>query len=116
MSTIDWPTSLPNGNDGSLDEGFIEPWVNDDASVGAPRRRARFTRMLKTFSFTMELTDDQAATLRTFVNTTSENGVLDFNWTHPVTAVVYEVRFSRMPSIRHVTYNHWSASVETEEI
>lgn len=116
MATIDWPVSLPVAQDGSLVEGYFESFVSDQPEVGAPRRRKRFTRALRRFSFTMVLTTAQVATLRTFIDTTSDRGVLEFNWTHPITAVAYEMRFDGLPEIRHMTAGNWEVSVTMNEI
>lgn len=116
MASIDWPASLPVALLGTLQESTGEAFVSDPAQVGAARRRKRFTRSLKSFSFSMIVTNTQAAALRTFVDTTTSGGVAEFNWTHPVTAVVYEVRFSSLPQLTHQTIGAWRAAIEIEEI
>lgn len=116
MSAIDWPSGLPKPLAGTLQEGRVENFVNDARVVGAARRRARFTRTLKTFSFSQTLSNSHAADLRTFIDTTSAGGVSDFNWTHPVTAVTYEVRFAELPQIRQRTLGAWDVDVSLEEI
>jgi hypothetical protein len=116
MAAIDWPSGLPVALLGSLNEGSSASYVNDESQVGRPRRRRRFTRTLKTFSFELTLTNAQATTLRTFVDTTSAGGVSEFNWTHPVTAVAYEMRFVDLPQITQQTANAWRAGIVLEEI
>lgn len=118
MATIDWPTTLPSPLIGSLREGRIPAYVNDAAQVGAPRRRKRFTRTLKTFAFDLLLNDTTVAYLRTFIDTTTDGGVDEFNWTHPVTAVEYEVRFAGdgLPEIKERTKAIYDVTIELEEI
>lgn len=116
MAAIDWPSSLPVALVGTLQEIVGESFVSDPAQIGAARRRKRFTRILKTFMFRLTLTNAEAAALRTFVDTTSDGGVLEFNWTHPVTAVAYEMRFASLPQVSQLTIGAWSAAVELEEI
>lgn len=118
MATIDFPTGLSVALIGTIREGYVPAYVNDAAAVGAARRRKVFTRTLRTFSFTTRMTDAQAAILRTFIATTTDGGVIEFNWTHPVTSVVYEVRFAgdELPSIEDVTKGVWDATISLEEI
>lgn len=116
MASINWPTGIKSARLGTLQEGYFEPFVSDEPEVGAPRRRKRFTRALRRFSFTLLMTSAQAATFRTFVETTSDRGVLEFNWTHPITAVTYEMRFAQLPEFRQVTHGAWEVGVSIEEI
>ena len=116
MAAIDWPAALPVALLGSLTEGSLPSYVSDNAETGMPRRRRRFTRTLKTFSFELILTNSQAATLRTFIDTTSAGGAAEFNWTHPVTAVVYETRFAELPRLTQQTIGAWRVGVSLEEI
>lgn len=116
MADIDYPTSLPAPMGGTLEEGSVDPWVQDQGEVGAPRRRKRFTRTLHQFPFKLRLTDAQKAALLAFYDDTLDDGVEIFNWTHPTTAVVYEVRFSSRPRPRHFTADLWDVDVALEEV
>jgi phage-related protein len=116
MADIDWLTSIPVALVGTIREGRVANYVNDARAVGAARRRARFTRTLKTFGFSLRLTNAEAALLRTFIDTTTGGGVEAFNWTHPVTAVEYEMRFAELPEFSDYTKGVWNVSVSLEEI
>lgn len=116
MAAIDFLTTISVARVGTIREGYIPPWVDDPASAGAPRRRSRFTRTLKTFDFDVILTDAQAALLRTFVETTTSGGAAEFNWTHPVTLVVYECRFAELPNLQDVTKGVWRTTINLGEI
>lgn len=116
MAAIDFPAGLPPALVGTLQENLVPAFVNDAADVGAPRRRKRFTRTLKAFGFTLRLTDAQAATLRTFIDTTTSGGVSIFNWTHPVTSTSYEVRFGELPQVQSLTPGVWDASIALEQV
>lgn len=116
MAAIDFPAALPPALVGTFHEMLLPAFVNDGADVGMPRRRKRFTRTLKAFSFTLRLTDAQAASLRTFVDTTTSGGVLVFNWTHPVTAVAYEARFAELPQAQSVTPGVWDFAMALEQV
>lgn len=116
MAAIDWPAGLPLARSGALTEQPISAYVDDGADVGMARRRKRFTRTLRIFSFTLRLTNAQLATLRTFIDTTSDGGVLRFNWTHPVTSVAYEVRFQSLPSVQQYFNGVWDAAITLEQV
>lgn len=117
MSAIDWPTTLPKPLVGTLQESFYPNSVSDQRQVGAARRRARQTGTKRTFSFSLRMSNTQAGYLRTFIFTTTGGGVSDFNWTHPVTLTVYEVRFANLPvDITQHTHGAWDAVISLEEI
>lgn len=116
MAAIDWPATLPYPLVGTIAESHVEAYASDAASIGAPRRRKRFTRTLNGFDFSIRMEDAEAAILRTFINTTSDGGVEEFNWTHPETSVSYEVRFKSLPQIKQVSIGIWDAQISLEEI
>ena len=116
MAAIDFPTTLTAPTEGDFKENYLETRVMDQGQVGSPRSRNRFTRGLERFSFSMNLTDAQKAILDTFYITTLSRGVEIFNWTHPTTAVVYEVKFSVRPKPTHISFDHWNVSVEIGEV
>lgn len=115
-TAVDYPTTLPQPDVSSLEEAATEAYVSDSSEVGAARRRARFTRVLRRWSWTMVMSATQRAALDTFYETTLENGVLTFNWTHPITEVSYEVLFDSRPNIKHFIGTHYSASVSIMEV
>lgn len=117
MASIDYPPGLPVAHVGTLEGGYNASYISDESEVGAPRRRKRFTRTLRRFSYEQgPLTDTQAATLRTFIETATDGGTLAFNWTHPITATAYEVRFVELPTMRQLTLGAWGAAITLEEI
>jgi len=117
MASIDWPGSLPLPEAGTLQETYVPPFVDDQAQVGASRRRKRFTRSLRSFSMTLILDADQLAVLEAFVETTSDGGTQIFNWAHPTKGTIYEVRFgSGMPNISHLQVKYWRATFQLDEV
>lgn len=117
MAAIDWPGSLPLPEAGALQEAYVAPFVDDQAQVGASRRRKRFTRSLRSFSITLFLDADQREILEAFVETGTDGGTQIFNWTHPTKGTVYEVRFgSGLPSISHVQVKYWRATFQLDEV
>ncbi|MGV8830347.1 MAG: hypothetical protein ACOH2N_00085 [Devosia sp.] len=116
MADIDFPSSLPCMLSGTLEETTTEPWVSDQGEVGAPRRRKRFTRALRGFSFSMRLDNADKDALLAFYDEILDDGVKPFNWTHPWTAAIYEVRFTGRPSIQHRYNRYWSIEIALEQI
>lgn len=120
MPSIDWPSSLPCPARG-VSEQRIPPYVDDPASVGAPRRRVRFTRSLRRFDIVLaNLTRTQVEALENFWTATTGNGAYPFNWTHPRPPVgggdtILAVRFSDFPQISQ-TGTRYAAQVVLEEI
>lgn len=112
----DWPSGLPTGIKGSIEEDFTPNYVDDSPEIGSARRRARYSRNLHRFSFTLRLDNTDIASLRTFINTTTSGGVTSFNWTHPITSTTYVTRFASLPKIRQATVGAWEAMIELEEI
>lgn len=83
--------------------------------MGSPRRRARFTRSLKSFQFTLRLTQAQFTTLETFYVTTLSNGVLTCNWVHPLSGTSYEVFLDGAPQEKHIAVDLYDVSVGVSE-
>lgn len=111
-----FPSSLPKPLMAGYEFGSIDPWVEDAPEVGSNRRRARFTRALQSFSFTLRLTDAERAVLKAFYDTTLANGVDSFTWTAPHDDTAYVVRFTAAPSYASVTYNVWDVSMTFIEV
>lgn len=116
MASIDYPSTLPAPRVGAFGEEMLETKVDDAGEVGSARRRNRFTRSLNRWKYTLRLTGTQKAALYTFYETTLSRGVEAFNWTHPATAVSYEVVMMRRPKTDHVVNDLWEAEIELEEI
>jgi hypothetical protein len=116
MTTPIYPPSLPKPEQGSFSESRLKTWVEDVPEVGAPRRRARFSRALGKWSFSLLLTGAEKETLLDFYKTTLGNGVDSFEWTHFTTGVVYIVEFTDFPIVRHNQEDIWNVDVELTEI
>lgn len=116
VTAINYPTDLPNPEITTLEEVMTDVWTGDITEVGTARRRARFTRGLLRWTFTHVLTATQKATLDTFYDTTLQNGVLTFNWTHPITSVSYEVLFDQRPSNVHFIADNYRSTVSLSQV
>lgn len=115
MADIDFPASLPGPLDGSFQENSVDPWVQDTGEVGASRRRKRFTRKLRSFSFKMRLTSDQKDELLSFYDDDLDDGVDMFSWVHP-DGQTLEVRMASRPPVQHVTAEIWDVDLVLKEI
>lgn len=115
-TAIDFPSALPCAAIGTLKDGVQEVFVDDSSGVGSPRRRARFTRALERFSFSMPASEAERVTLQAFYRDTLQNGVLSFNWTHPLSGTSYEVHFAGRPVAQMLNGHRYSIAIELEEI
>lgn len=114
-TSIDFPSALMIGLQGSLSGSRQETWVADPSSVGSSRRRNRFTRSLKSFQFTLRLTQAEFTTLEAFYNDDLSKGVLTCNWIHPLTSVSYEMFLSGAPQEKHLEADLYDVSVGVSE-
>ena len=115
-TSIDFPTELPKALSGSLDMDAVDTFVDDASSVGSPRRRARFTRILEKFKFSLLLTEDELVILNDFYRTDLANGVKSFNWAHPLNGDIYEVHFDTMPKATHKTQDLYTVKIALSQI
>jgi len=115
MAAADWPTSLPTR---PLVDGYSETppntVVRSNTAVGPAKTRRRATAGVRRITCRYRLTAAQVDTLDTFYWATLESGALRFNWTHPRTSSVYEVRFVSPPSFSADDGDAWLADVELE--
>ena len=101
MADHDFPSALPAPLSGNLEEDGTDPWVSDSGAVGSSRRRKRFTRALKTWTFTLDMSVEERAVLVEFYDDELDSGTYGFNWTHPITGEAHEVKFDARPKIKH---------------
>ncbi len=100
----------------SLKGDGTDVYVSDPSEVGRNRRRARFTRVLHAWTYDLDLTAAEKVILDTFYETTLSNGVLTFNWTHPLSGTSYEVRFIGRPQETDSRTSGYRVQVGIEEI
>ena len=86
----DWP-NIPAADFGTEEEVY-KPQVRSEFEGGYVQSRPRTSREIRRFPLSWEtMSSADYATLETFFKTYQGNS---FNWTHPVTSVVYVCRFS----------------------
>lgn len=99
---------------------LIEEWedntLRSDFEGGYQITRPRFTRTRRKFSIKYHfLSDGDKTALETFLITV-KGGADAFNWTHPMTNVVYTVRFEKPPQFSYVNYNIWRTEFVLMEV
>jgi hypothetical protein len=89
-----WPATLPEF---VLEQGYSEKFQNQTIESamdsGPMKSRRRFTKAIREFSITLQMTTAQKAIFETFWLTTLRGGSLPFDWVHPLTRVVMSFRF-----------------------
>ena len=103
-----------------LSHPFVE--YKEDSTIKSPfeagyqQTRPRFTRDRRIFECTYRvLSNVDKETLETFLETVRA-GADSFDWTHPKTSIVYEVRFRKYPKFQSIAYNLWTVSFVLEEV
>ena len=98
---VPWPVSLQQlVNSQSFSYRLGETLIKSDVDIGPVKVRRRFTRPIETVSVSINLTQAQFTTLRTFFNTTVNGGATIFELNHPITGVLTNFRFMGPPEIR----------------
>lgn len=94
MSSPLWPATLPQAplasNYSETGEGAL---VRSAPELGPAMVRRRYSRQVVTYQISLALTDAQRATFFTFVDTTTEGGVLWFDWIDFTTRATQSYRF-----------------------
>lgn len=115
MTDIVWPPGLPQD---VLVEGYDEQMPNvvirTQMDAGPPKVRRRYTAGIRTLSFSIDLSRDQAGLFDAFFNDTLKGGSLAFKWVHPRTRAVCRLRFTQPPSLRPVSGRLWTAACKME--
>lgn len=119
---VDYPSTLPACPlVGGVEDRTVR-YVEDSGAVGAPRRRARFTRDLRKWSITMPPFDrSQVEALETFWDDDLGGGVNSFNMPRPRRSsvdatVTVTVRFVKFPAITHIGPDRYSVTYDLQEI
>lgn len=97
---ISWPGGLPTEPLLAWSEKFQALALRSPTDTGPAKLRRRTTSGPRKIQVPFALTEAQAAVLDTFYHTTTANGVLRFEWTHPRTGVPnLEFRFLDAPEL-----------------
>ena len=115
IQTIEAPAFLQSPIDGTLKRSGVVPWVEDKGEVGASRRRRRFTRTLKKFTFSIAVGLDELDALEDFYDTRLLGGTRQFNWKDCQRGKDYIVRFDQYPATRNVSGGRHQVEINLSE-
>jgi hypothetical protein len=102
---IVWPATLPQTVDSDkYEERIQDNRLRTDMDMGPPKMRPRFSAVIETFTFEMDLTRTEASDFITFYKTTTKFGTEEFQWVHPRTEAIVMMRFSTPYTIRRVEH------------
>lgn len=93
-----WPATLPEY---VLQDGFGESLnqqtIESQPDTGSPKVRRRYTKVVRKFDITIQMTQAQKATFETFYHDTLDGGSLTFDWVNPLTREAATFRFRNPP-------------------
>jgi hypothetical protein len=107
-----WPSTLPQCPIMNFSEQRQRNVVAFEPDVGPPKMRRRSTAVAVTTSVTFRMSTTQLAAFNTFYETTLSDGVLPFDWAHPVTKVTYSWMFDakEAPTVERMSPQHHRVS------
>lgn len=92
-----WPATLPQAP-ASWSEQARSNVVRTQPDSGPVKRRRRFTKAMKSARMDFLLTIEQRDTLKTFFETTLDDGLSSFTFTHPWSADSKTMWFAEPPT------------------
>jgi len=117
MANIVWPTSLPAFEEPLLSSYNEKPGtttVRTEMEVGPAKIRKRTTAEVDRFEVAYIMTGSQVATFDGFYDSTTAQGALRFDATHPRTGNTVEVRFRDRPQFKKSAPDVWRVSFPVE--
>lgn len=100
-----------------LNEQFENNVIRSVMEDGTVKTRLRYTRNRKTFSLTWSsMSEGDKILLENFYLNTTRSGCLSFNWEHPLSHTVFQVRFTEPPTFNLSTINLWQTSISLQEV
>lgn len=106
-----WPGTLPQYvQESGYREEIQDQTVESAMDTGPAKIRRRFTKSLRKFTISMQMTAAQVTTFETFWQTTVAGGSLSFDWVHPRTRAAATMRF-RNPAPAITTIGAGASSV-----
>lgn len=113
---MDFPTL--EGCVRSITEQAIDDTISSSAEAGYVTTRPRFTRVRQTIPVKMTISASDKVTLQAF--DASVRGSVIFNWTHPISSNVMQVRFKSddrplFTPIGTASNRHYEVSFTLEE-
>jgi len=116
---MDFPT-LSRGIDlnSFTEEPAVDPTLRSESENGKVISRARFTRIPLKWGFGYRYLLAADKTLLDALQTTVNVGAASFNWTHPITSTIYEVRLLApiTYTVEATKHSEYSAMLEIGEV
>ena len=98
-----------------IEEGRETSSIKSAFESGYVLTRARFTRQRLTFKISYTLLSNADKALLE-AHLASVLDITPFDWTHPVSAVTYSVRYQTVPQWQYAQYQRWNISFVLEQI
>lgn len=115
MASITWPGNVPEK---PLVDGYNEQvgstTVRTPMDVGPDKVRRRTTAAVDRLSMRFLMTETEIGNLDTFYDSTTSQGALRFDFTHPRTGNTVEARFVERPRWRLRTDDDYEVNVTLE--
>lgn len=112
---VAWPAALAELlNQAEFGYQFGDTTVKSSVDVGPAKVRSRYTKGVDEVKGSIDMHRDQWEDLENFYKTSLGNGVLTFNYNHPVTTAEAEFRFKEPPSIVPLGGEYFRVSMSWE--
>jgi hypothetical protein len=112
---VAWPVSLQDKlNSDSFSYAFGDTVIRSKNDIGLDKVRRVSTRPIDKVQAAINLDYSEYLVFETFLKTSINGGVSKFTYTHPLTGVLTEFRFTGPPSIRPIGGRSFIISMEWE--
>ncbi len=100
-----------------LEYTFEDSVIRSQFESGVEQTRNRFTRRRNGYLLKWSrMSSTDWASLETFFVTTTSGGALSFNWTHPLTSVTSEYRFTAPPTVELIDSGYYQVQISIREV
>lgn len=99
-----WPVTLPQFvQESGYREEIQDQTIESAMDTGPAKIRRRFTKSIRRFTISMQMTAAQVTTFESFWQTDCKGGSISFDWVHPRTRQAATLRFRNpAPAIQTV--------------
>lgn len=103
MASIDFlqPPNFPSPTIDDFDQGFIDPWEENEYSGVLVRRRI-LTNVRQQIKFSVKCSETQRQNMLVFMYVTTNGGSADFNWWDPRSQLEIDAKFATLPNFTHL--------------
>lgn len=115
MASITWPSTVPQRfNQESFSNTLADNTIRSGMDVGPDKIRRITTSNTEPVQGVIIMSKTEVGYLKTFYYTTSQGGVLEFNWVDPYTEDPVEMRFVEPPKFSAIGGEYFTASLSLE--